>query len=45
MTPTFSYRSTRRFAVRTRFAVMRIAITVAALLALAIETGAASKFK
>jgi hypothetical protein len=30
--------------MRTKFAVMRIGLTIAALVALAVETGAANKF-
>jgi|tagenome__1003787_1003787.scaffolds.fasta_scaffold20828908_1 hypothetical protein len=31
--------------MRTKFAVMRIGMTIAALVALAVETGAANKFR
>jgi hypothetical protein len=34
----------RRCAMRTKFAVMKVGMTVAALVALAVETGAAQKF-
>lgn len=36
--------STRRYVMRTKFAVMKLGMTVAALVALAVETGAAHKF-
>jgi hypothetical protein len=34
----------RRYAMGTKFAVMKLGMTVAALVALAVETGAAQKF-
>jgi hypothetical protein len=35
----------RRRAVRTKFTVMKLGMTLAALVALAVETGAAQKFR
>jgi hypothetical protein len=36
--------SSRRYAMRTKFAVMKLGMTIAALVALAVESGAAHKF-